>query len=106
VAAIALDVGPFFNWMHMEGPFWDMDAFWEWMYEEVPLRWLLIPGRPASNIALYFPHSEHFGNLELSQCCVRCSSGRVLNHDIDLKGMSPWDYLYLGMPRDIPVDCP
>jgi hypothetical protein len=42
----------------------------------------------------------------LSQFCVRFSFGRVLHHNINLGGLSPWDYLHLGMPADIPLDTP
>jgi hypothetical protein len=76
------------------------------MFEDGPLRWLLVPGRPEADKVLYLPHSQQFGDWPMSRFCVRYISGRVLNHDIDLKGMSPWDYLHLGMPRYVPVDCP
>ena len=76
------------------------------MFQDGPLRRLLIPGRPDTDKALYLPHSEHFADLEMSLFCVRYISKLPVYHDIDLKGMSPWDYLRLGMPDDIPVDCP
>jgi hypothetical protein len=76
------------------------------MFEDGPLRWLLIPSRPETDKAFYLPHSEHFGDLEMSQFCVRYISKVPVYHDIDLKGMSPWDYLRLGLPRDIPIYCP
>jgi hypothetical protein len=71
-----------------------------------PLRWLLIPGRPDTDKALYIPHEIHFGTLELSGFCVRCSSDRELKHNFDLRGISPWDYLHLGLPKNTPVNCP
>jgi hypothetical protein len=76
------------------------------MFADGPLLWLLIPGRPEADKALYLPHSEHFGNLEMSQYFVRYISKLPVHHDVDLKGMSPWDYLRLGMPRGISIDCP
>jgi hypothetical protein len=93
--------------MLMGGPrIWDMKDFGMWMHEDGPLRWLLILGKLDTDKALYLPHQIHLGALELSDFCVRCSSGRVLTHDVDLKGMSPWDYLHLGLPKDTPVNCP
>jgi hypothetical protein len=89
-AALAQELEPLLGWMHMVGP----------------LRCLLIPGTPISDIALYIPHAEHFGDVDLSVLCVRCSFGRILRHDIDLKGLSTWDFLRLGMPVDTPVDSP
>ena len=76
------------------------------MFQDGPLRRLLIPGRPDTDKALYLPHAVHFADLEMSLFCVRYISKLPVYHDIDLKGMSPWDYLRLGMPDDIPVDCP
>jgi hypothetical protein len=76
------------------------------MFEDGPLRWLLVPGRPEADKMLYLPHWAQFGDWPVSSFCVRYISGRVLHHDIDLKGMSPWDYLHLGVPSYVPVNCP
>jgi hypothetical protein len=42
----------------------------------------------------------------MSLLCVWYISKLLVYHDIDLNGMSLWDYLRLGMPDDIPVNCP
>jgi hypothetical protein len=72
------------------------------MFQPGPLRWLLIPGRPGSDIALYLPHAHHFAGVDLSTYCVRYISRRTILHTIDLLDMSTWDYLRLGMPDSCP----
>jgi hypothetical protein len=76
------------------------------MFENGPLRSLLILGRPEADKALYLPHALHFADVEMSQFCVRYISKIPVHHDVDLKGLSTWDYLHLGMPGGIPTNCP
>jgi hypothetical protein len=77
-----------------------------WMFEDGPLRWLLVHGRPEADKSLYLPYCAQFGDWPVSSFCVRYISGRPLHHNIDLKGMSTWDYLHLGVPSYVPVNCP
>jgi hypothetical protein len=69
-------------------------------------RWCLIPGRPLIDIEDYPPQAPLFGGVVLSLSRIRWSSGRILHHNVDLGGMSPWDLLHLGMPATIPLDTP
>jgi hypothetical protein len=76
------------------------------MFEDGPLRWLLVPGRPLADRILYWPHWSQFGDWPVTNYCERYISGRPVQHNIDLKGMSTWDYLHLGVPSYVPVNCP
>jgi hypothetical protein len=57
------------------------------MFEDGPLRWLLVPGRPLADRILYWPHWSQFGDWPVADYCERYISGRPVHHDIDLKDM-------------------